>query len=80
MHPAMTLPALSGTEVRLWRQSLKMTQTEFWARVFVTQPTGSRHESDVEIPKYLHYLLRLVYCYEQDALEILAALRRGHAS
>lgn len=51
----------TGKEVKAMRKGLKLTQTEFWTPLGLTQSGGSRYESHQEIPKpvckliYIHY-------------------------
>jgi predicted transcriptional regulator len=67
---------MTGKEVRLWRKSLGLRQSDFWGRVFVSQSRGSRHESGERIPRTVECLLRLTYCSENEALENLMRLRK----
>jgi hypothetical protein len=43
------------------RYELKMNQTEFWAKVGITQSGGSRYELGRTIPKPVLMLLEKVY-------------------
>ncbi|MEY4593537.1 MAG: hypothetical protein RIR18_2432 [Pseudomonadota bacterium] len=67
---------MTGKEVRLWRKSLGLNQSEFWGRVFVSQSRGSRHESGESMPRGVECLLRLIFCSEKEARENLAQLRK----
>lgn len=48
-------------DIRAQRKHLRMTQTEFWERLGVTQSAGSRYESGAEMPRPTQELYRLVY-------------------
>ena len=50
---------------RKLRESLGLNQTEFWARVEVTQSGGSRYESGRAMPRPVRRLLGLVYLKEK---------------
>ena len=43
------------------RKRLSMNQSDFWARLGVTQSGGSRYESGRALPKPVRELVRLVY-------------------
>jgi DNA-binding transcriptional regulator YiaG len=43
------------------RQRLKLSQDEFWSRIFITQSGGSRYESGRAIPKPVQALIALCY-------------------
>ncbi|ENO77622.1 helix-turn-helix transcriptional regulator [Thauera sp. 63] len=66
----------TGSEsVRARRKELGLNQNAFWRRVAVTQSAGSRYESERDIPEPIQLLLQLAYGSDEDARELLAALR-----
>ena len=56
---------LKRVDARKLRESLGLNQTEFWARVEVTQSGGSRYESGRTMPGPVRKLLGLVYLKEK---------------
>lgn len=48
-------------DYRLTRQKLRLSQSEFWSRIGVTQSTGSRYESGRDIPLNVAVLAHEVY-------------------
>jgi predicted transcriptional regulator len=48
------------------RKAVGLDQAEFWPRVGVTQPGGSRYENGRQMPKSVRALLRLVYIEKLD--------------
>ena len=66
----------TGSEsVRARRKELGLNQNAFRRRVAVTQSAGSRYESERDIPEPIQLLLQLAYGSDEDARELLAALR-----
>jgi transcriptional regulator with XRE-family HTH domain len=58
------MSAIKSTEslnIREIRQKLGYNQSDFWAKVGVTQSGGSRYESGRKIPRPVNELLRLVH-------------------
>lgn len=55
------LPIKPIPDVRALRKALKMNQSEFWSRVFVTQSGGSRYESGREMPMQVIACINMVY-------------------
>ena len=62
-----------------------LNQTEFWARIGVTQSGGSRYERFRNMPRPVQELLRLVYVEQVDLsrirkadLDILQKLKAGY--
>jgi len=56
---------LKKVEPRKLRESLGLNQSDFWARVEVTQSGGSRYESGRAMPRPVRRLLGLVYLKEK---------------
>ena len=48
-------------DYRLVRVKLRLNQTEFWARIGVTQSAGSRYEKGRPVPKQAAILAHKVY-------------------
>lgn len=64
----------SGEALRQFRLARNLSQTEFWARVGISQPTGSRYElGDRPVMKPVKMLLELAY--GKNSLSNLARLR-----
>ena len=57
------------------RKKLGLNQENFWGRIEVTQPGGSRYESGRDIPEPTAILLDLAYGSPVAALRKLAELR-----
>jgi transcriptional regulator with XRE-family HTH domain len=53
-------------DVATLREMSGLNQTEFWGRVGVTQPGGSRYEQGRRVPRTVQALLRLVYIERLD--------------
>lgn len=73
---------LSPREVR---QQIGMNQTEFWARVGVTQSGGSRYENGFPMPKAVRELVRVVHIEKirielanHEDLEIISLLKERY--
>lgn len=59
------------------RDSLKLTQQQFWTRIGITQSGGSRYEKgDRAIPQPITTLLTLAYGRHGEASRLFADLRR----
>jgi DNA-binding transcriptional regulator YiaG len=56
---------LKKVDPRKLRESLGLNQTEFWARIEVTQSGGSRYERGREMPRTVRRLLGLIYLKEK---------------
>jgi transcriptional regulator with XRE-family HTH domain len=50
---------------RKLRESLGLTQAEFWGRIEVTQSGGSRYENGHAMPRPVRKLLGIVYLSEK---------------
>lgn len=57
---------MEKVDVGMLRELSGLDQTEFWGRVGVTQPGGSRYENGRRLPKPVQALLRLVYIEKLD--------------
>jgi len=53
-------------DVKEIRNKLGMNQSEFWAKIGVTQSGGSRYESGRNIPRPVQALLKLVHIEHVD--------------
>lgn len=65
------------------RLRLGMNQTDFWERVGITQPGGSRYETGRKMPRPVQELMRVVYVEKIDLskltrtdVEIVAYLKK----
>jgi predicted transcriptional regulator len=56
MKPFAKIP-----DPRAIRERLGLNQTDFWAKVGITQSGGSRYESGRSLPRAVRELVRLVY-------------------
>lgn len=77
MKPFAKIP-----DPRAIRERLGLNQTDFWAKVGITQSGGSRYESGRSLPRAVRELVRLVYIRDVPLamangtdLRIAAALR-----
>lgn len=77
MKPFAKIP-----DPRAIRERLGLNQTDFWAKVGITQSGGSRYESGRSLPRAVRELVRLVYLRDVPLamangtdLRIAAALR-----
>ena len=78
MKPFTKIP-----DPRAIRERLGLNQTDFWAKVGITQSGGSRYESGRSLPRAVRELVRLVYLRDVPLaiangtdLRIAAALRQ----
>ena len=65
----------SGTEAKELRRKLGLNQSEFWARIQVTQSGGSRYENGREMPEPVQLLLHLSYAPRKQAAALFEYLR-----
>jgi transcriptional regulator with XRE-family HTH domain len=66
----------SGEAVRAFRKKAGLNQQEFWSKIDITQPGGSRYEAGRKMPKQVLHLLHLAYGTSEQAEKYLAWLRR----
>ena len=66
---------MTGAEARELRRQLGLNQTDFWAKVGVTQSGASRYEAGRNIPRAIQMLLTLAYGSQCEADKALAQLR-----
>ncbi len=52
---------LNGGAVRVYRQSLRQTQAQFWGQLGVTQSGGARYEGGRVMPRPVLALVRVVH-------------------
>lgn len=62
-------------DVKQLRNKLKLNQTEFWARVGVTQSGGSRYESGRNVPRAVQTLIKIAYGTDAQAAKEVSRLR-----
>ena len=62
-------------DVKQLRNKLKLNQTEFWARVGVTQSGGSRYESGRNVPRAVQTLITIAYGTRHQAEKEVERLR-----
>ena len=60
------MKTIEKMDVKEIRNKLGMNQSEFWAKIGVTQSGGSRYESGRNIPRPVQALLRLVHIEHVD--------------
>ena len=70
-----TLICKTGEEAKELRGKLGLNQTDFWARLGVTQSGGCRYESGRAIPKQVILLLHMAYGTDAQATRMLEWLR-----
>lgn len=61
------------------REKLGLNQTDFWARVCVTQSGGSRYESGRKIPRAVQKLLVIAYGTPKQAEAVFNQIRMEKA-
>ena len=62
-------------DIKAFRESLGLNQSEFWSRVLVTQSGGSRYESGRSIPRSVKSLLIFAYGKQTEIDKELKRLR-----
>lgn len=73
-YPWLEGKLLDYDDLRGVRESLGLTQGEFWNPVYVQQTTGSRYENSRDVPQPVAELLRIRYSEGIDP----TAIRRTH--
>jgi len=68
----------TSEQVLEWRRKRKLSQSEFWAPIGVTQSAGSRYESGRPLPIPIALLLEMVYGSPKRAEKLLAKLRASN--
>ena len=66
----------NGQSARDLRRKLGLNQSEFWARVGVTQSGGSRYEGGRDMPVQIAWLLDIAYGTDRQAEALVAWLRK----
>lgn len=74
--PTPKLVYTNAVQVIALRKQHRLNQSEFWARVAVTQSGGSRYEAGRNIPKTVRLLLQLAYGTPKESNSVLSALRK----
>ena len=69
------MAASKQTVYKTLRTKLRMNQTEFWSRIGVTQPGGSRYEGGRLAPEPTRIVVDLAYGTPAAAIAKLAKLR-----
>lgn len=64
------MKGIEKIDAREIRRKLGLNQSEFWARIGVTQSGGSRYESGRNMPRPVQQLLRLVHVEQIDPARI----------
>lgn len=67
----------NGHHAESFRRQRRLSQTEFWAPVLITQGGGSRYESGRDVPVAVLYMLHLAYASDAKAQALLDYLRGG---
>lgn len=70
-----TLKFIHPVDIRDYRSKHRLSQTEFWSRIGVTQSGGSRYETGRDIPLPVQLLVQLAYGTPQEATALLSWLR-----
>lgn len=71
----MKLHVYTGAEAKELRKKRGLAQADFWAPFGAIQSTGSRYESDREIPEPVQILLNIAFGSEAKADTIVQSLR-----
>lgn len=74
--PSISESPITPEKLVALRKEHSLSQTKFWARVFVTQSGGSRYESGHNVPRPVQLLLRLIFGSHRDARAFFDRLRR----
>jgi DNA-binding transcriptional regulator YiaG len=56
---------MKKVDPRKLREKLRLNQSDFWARIQVTQSGGSRYENGRAMPRPVRKLLGIVYLNEK---------------
>lgn len=64
------MKTIEKIDAREIRHKLGLNQSEFWAKIGVTQSGGSRYESGRNMPRPVQQLLRLVHVEQIDPNKI----------
>ncbi len=71
----MSLFIKTGAEAKRHRETLGMTQQEFWGRICVSQSAASRYECGGDMPLLVQQLLHIAYADKKDAMQWVRVLR-----
>ena len=66
----------SAAALRALRQKKKMNQSDFWARIGISQSCGSRYENGRTVPLTVAMTIELAYGPKAGAECLLGALRQ----
>lgn len=72
-QPQLLCP--DGKSAKLLRRQMKMSQTEFWSRVGVTQSGGCRYETGRDMPVQVLWALHIVYGTEKQVAALVGWVR-----
>lgn len=64
------MKAIDKVDPREIRRKLGLNQSQFWAKIGVTQSGGSRYESGRNMPRPVQALLRLVHVEQIDPARV----------
>lgn len=76
--PPRKLPRLVFSEngdISTFRRKHRLTQSDFWQHIGVSQSSGSRYEHGREIPLQIRMLLQIVYGTPKQASSMFDWLR-----
>ncbi|ENO96189.1 hypothetical protein C667_15239 [Thauera phenylacetica B4P] len=76
--PTRKLPKLvfsDNGDIPSFRRKHKLTQSDFWQQIGVSQSSGSRYEHGREIPLQIRMLLQIVYGTPKQASSMFDWLR-----
>lgn len=66
-------------EIPAYRDKHRMTQSDFWLRVGVSQSCGSRYERGRHIPRPIRQLLHIAYATPKQSTALVEWLRHNGA-
>lgn len=67
----------SGMSIHQLRKNLQMNQREFWTKIGVSQPWGSRYENSERVPRTIELLVTLAYGPEDVSGGLLSEIRHS---
>jgi DNA-binding transcriptional regulator YiaG len=73
----MLTRSISGKQARALRDSLQVSQSEFWQRLGISRSGGSRYERGRPIPRTVYLLMQLAYLADAEQRLKRIRSRRG---
>lgn len=68
---------IAGEDVPTYRRKHRLTQSDFWNKIDVSQSSGSRYEHGRRIPMQVRLLLQIVYGTPKQATAVVDWLREN---